>query len=137
MNSDQEDFVRGSGNVFRDFGVPDADRHQLKALLASAIIKLLDEQGLSVRRAQAVTGIAAADFSRIRRADLQRFSLDRLVLVAGRLGAKVEMSVRRPRTRNARKARLPENKAGQETIRALPGQTALDRRPRRHATELT
>jgi hypothetical protein len=41
-----------------------------KASLAAEIIKALDRDGLSVRSAQVRTGIAAADFSRIRNADL-------------------------------------------------------------------
>jgi hypothetical protein len=47
--------VRGSGNVFRDFGDPDADAKQLKAILAAEIIKKLDREGLSTRKAQALT----------------------------------------------------------------------------------
>jgi len=37
--------------------------------------KALDLEGLSVRSAQGRTGIAAADFSRIRNADLGRFTV--------------------------------------------------------------
>jgi predicted XRE-type DNA-binding protein len=40
------------------------------------------------------TGIAAADFSRIRNADLSRFTLDRLVGIINRLGARVEVKVK-------------------------------------------
>jgi len=86
--------VRGSGNVFRDMGYPDADVLQLKALLAAEIIKLLDREGLTVRGAQARTGIAAADFSRIRQAELGRFTLDRLMTVLNRLGTRVEVKIK-------------------------------------------
>lgn len=86
--------VRGSGNVYRDLGHDDADVKQLKALLASEIIKALDRDHLTVRAAQARTGIAAADFSRIRNADLARFTLDRLVGVINRLGSRVEVKVK-------------------------------------------
>ena len=41
-----------SGNVFRDFGYPDADVRQAKALLAAQIIKVLDAEALSTRRGQ-------------------------------------------------------------------------------------
>src|SRR5581483_10013429 len=78
--------VRGSGNVFRDFGDPDAEILQMKAILAAEIIRRLNVEGLTVREAQARTGIAAADFSRIRGADLARFSLERLMTVLIRLG---------------------------------------------------
>jgi hypothetical protein len=37
---------------------------------------------------------AAADFSRIRNADLGRFTLDRLVSIINRLGSRVDMRVR-------------------------------------------
>ena len=40
------------------------------------------------------TGIAAADFSRIRNADLGRITLDRLVSIINRLGSRVEVRVK-------------------------------------------
>ena len=86
MKNERLDITRGSGNVYRDFGQPNADLLQLKAILAAEIIKLLDRQALSVREAHARTGIAAADFSRIRTADLDRFTVDRLMTVMNRLG---------------------------------------------------
>jgi predicted XRE-type DNA-binding protein len=100
-SDDSMEIVRGSGNVFRDFGHPDADREQLRAILAARIIGVLDDRGLSIREAHALTGIAAADFSRIRRANLGRFTIDRLMTILSRLGQEVEISVnvrpRRPR----------------------------------------
>ena len=92
--SEKLEVVRGSGNVFRDFGHEDADLEQLRAILATEIIKALDREGLSVRRAQARTGIAAADFSRIRNADLGRFTVDRLMSIISRLGSRVDVTVR-------------------------------------------
>jgi phage-related protein/predicted XRE-type DNA-binding protein len=90
--------IRGSGNVFRDFEVPDADAQQLKAILAAEIIKALDREGLTVRAAHAKTGIAAADFSRIRNVNLTRFTIDRLMAIMNRLGARVDVTVRVKRT---------------------------------------
>lgn len=94
MKDEALEVVRGSGNVYRDLGYEDADVKQLKALLASEIIKVLDRDRLTVRAAHARTGIAAADFSRIRNADLARFTLDRLMGVINRLGARVEVRVK-------------------------------------------
>ncbi len=65
-----------------------------KVILAAEIIKTLDRQGLTVRAAHGCTGIAAADFSRIRNADLGRFTLDRLISIIHRLGSRVEVKVR-------------------------------------------
>jgi len=86
--------VRGSGNVFRDLGRTNADVEQFKAILAAEIIKVLDRQALSVRGAHDRTGIAAADFSRIRHADLGRFTVDRLMSIITRLGASIEIKVK-------------------------------------------
>jgi predicted XRE-type DNA-binding protein len=86
--------VRGSGNVFRDLDRDNADAEQFKAILATEIIKALDRERLTVRAAHVRTGIAAADFSRIRNADLGRFTADRLIMVLNRLGSRVEVKVR-------------------------------------------
>ncbi len=98
MKSDKLEVTRGSGNVFRDLGHRNADAEQLKAILAAEIIKALDREGLSVRAAHNRTRIAAADFSRIRNANLGRFTLDRLMSIINRLGSRVEVKVkvRRP-----------------------------------------
>ena len=85
------EIIRGSGNVFRDLGYPNADREQLRALLAANIIGVLDERKLTVREAQEVTGVAAADFSRIRKANLGRFTIDRLMTILAKLGQEIEI----------------------------------------------
>ena len=72
--SDKLEIVRGSGNVFRDFGRPNADAEQLRALLAAEIIKTLDERRLTVRAAGEKTGIAAADSSVAVMAQTQRIA---------------------------------------------------------------
>ena len=94
MKSEKLEVVRGSGNVFRDLGHKNADAEQFKAILAAEIIKVLDRDGLSVRAAHGRAGIAAADFSRIRNADLGRFTVDRLMSILNRLGSRVEVKVR-------------------------------------------
>jgi predicted XRE-type DNA-binding protein len=94
MKRERIELVRGSGNVFRDLGHASPDVEQLKSILAAEIIKMLDREELTVRAAYARTGIAAADFSRIRNADLGRFTLDRLVSIINRLGSRVEVQVK-------------------------------------------
>ncbi len=86
--------VRGSGNAFRDLGHANADAEQFKAILAAEIIKALDKEKLTVRAAHQRTGIAAADFSRIRNAELGRFTVDRLMSIINRLGSRVEVRIR-------------------------------------------
>jgi predicted XRE-type DNA-binding protein len=94
MTREKLEVVRRSGNAFRDLGHKSADTEQFKAILAAEIIKALQRERLTVRAAHARTGIAAADFSRIRNADLARFTVDRLMSVLNRLGSRVEVKVK-------------------------------------------
>ena len=93
MNENDMEWIEGSGNVFRDFDDPQADLKQAKAVLAARIIAALDESELTVRKAASRTGFAAADFSRVRNADLGRFTLDRLMKMLGALDGRVKVSV--------------------------------------------
>ena len=94
MKSKKLELVRGTGNIFRDLGHKNADVEQFKAILAAEIIKTLDREHLTVRAAHARTGIAAADFSRLRNADLARFTVDRLMSIINRLGSRIEVKIR-------------------------------------------
>ena len=94
MKKEQLEVVRGSGNIYRDFDIADADVRQLKAILAAEIINMLDRGELSVRRAQGLTGIDAGDFSRVRNADFRRISVERLMAMINGLGSRVEVKVK-------------------------------------------
>jgi predicted XRE-type DNA-binding protein len=109
MTSDNDmTIIEGSGNLFRDLGLPDPEVRQTKALLAAEIIKTLDERKLTVRAAHGVTGIAAADFSRIRNVNLSRFTIDRLISILSRLDREVEVSISvRPRSQAAQFVAMP------------------------------
>ncbi len=93
-NTDDDlELVHGSGNVFRDFGRADADVQQTKALLAARIIGILDDEGLSTRKAEGRTGVSHADFTRIRNVQLDRFTIDRLMTVLYKLGQHVDVQI--------------------------------------------
>lgn len=79
MRDDDFEIVRGSGNIFADFGDPDAETKHMKAVLATKIIGVLDEKGLSARAAAQLAGVAEADISRVRNASLSKFTLDWLI----------------------------------------------------------
>lgn len=95
MTDQEDDFelVRGSGNVFADLGLPDAQLEQFRAILAAEIGKTLAADKLTVRAAEKLTGVAAADFSRIRQARLKSFTIDRLMTILDRLNRTVQVSV--------------------------------------------
>ncbi len=91
--NDNFELIRGSGNVFRDFGRVNAGVEQARAILAAEIIRTLDERGLSTREAEKLTGVAHSEFSRIRNARLERFTLDRMITILGKLDEDVEVNV--------------------------------------------
>ena len=88
----------GSATRSATSGTRTRTRSHSKGILAAEIIKALDREHLTVRAAHDRTGISAADFSRIRNADLGRFAVDRLMSIVNRLGSRVEVKVRARRT---------------------------------------
>jgi predicted XRE-type DNA-binding protein len=100
MSKDDFKLVRGSGNIFQDFGHPNADLEQARAILAANIIDVLDRQGLTARAAEKLTGVSHTDLSRIRNAKLGRFTLDRMIAILGKLDPDLAISIEvKPRGR--------------------------------------
>jgi len=93
MKDDDFELIRGSGNAFRDFGRGNASVEQARAILAAKIVRTLDERGLSTREAEKLTGVSHSEYSRIRNARLERFTIDRLITILGKLDEDVEVSV--------------------------------------------
>lgn len=94
MSDEEIVLIRGSGNLYADLGDPDAETKQIKAYLCAKIISVLNQRRLTVREAAKVTGVAAADISRVRNAELGRFTIDRLVRILSSLDRTVEIRVR-------------------------------------------
>ena len=93
MNDDM-DLIRGSSNPFADVGLPQSDKILAKADLANAIATLLEERQLTNAKAAKLTGFEANDFSRIRNAEISRFTVDRLMDILNALGSRVSVEVR-------------------------------------------
>jgi predicted XRE-type DNA-binding protein len=90
---DEFELVRGSGNVYRDLGRPNADLAQARAIIAAKIIRIIEVQKLSTRDAEKLTGVAHTEFSRIKNTQLGRFTLDRMISILGKLDANVEVNI--------------------------------------------
>lgn len=102
MSDAKLEIVRGSDNPFRDVGLPDADTELMKADLATAIVRILRERNLTGARAAELAGVNEADISRIRRASLDRFTIDRLVKILNSVDRQIEVVITlRPRGRKS------------------------------------
>jgi predicted XRE-type DNA-binding protein len=90
----------GSGNVFTDLGLPDADAHLLKAQLVSRIDGIIRRRKLTQAKAAELLGISQPDISRLLRGHFRDFSLERLLRLLMALDRDVEIVIRRkPKSR--------------------------------------
>src|SRR5215207_5206119 len=83
----------GSGNVFADLGLPDAEERLLKAKLATRIAQLIEEKGLTQAQTAARIALDQPKVSRLLRGQLSGFSADRLFAILNRLGHSVEVRI--------------------------------------------
>jgi len=60
----------GSGNIFADLGLPDADTHFLKAQIVSEIYRLTNERKLTQAKAGKLMGITQPEVSACLKASL-------------------------------------------------------------------
>jgi predicted XRE-type DNA-binding protein len=85
---------QGSGNVFADIGLPNAEEHLIKAQLVYKIDTLMEARGLKQKDAAALFGIRQPDVSKLLRGDFRQFSVARLMRFLVALGQDVEIVVR-------------------------------------------
>jgi predicted XRE-type DNA-binding protein len=86
--------TRGSGNIFADLDLPDADEHMLKARVVMLIAAIIEQQDLSQTAAAALMGIKQPDVSKLLQGRFEGFSLERLLAFARHLGSDVEIRVK-------------------------------------------
>jgi predicted XRE-type DNA-binding protein len=99
--------MRHDDKELRDFERPDAGLEQARAIIAAKIIDILADRKLSIRDAEKLTGVSHSEFSRIRNTQLRRFTLDRMIVILGKLDENVEVKVTiRPRQHDATEAKL-------------------------------
>ena len=85
---------RGSGNVFADLGLPDAETHFLKAELVTRIDRIIRQRRLKQVDAAKLLGLSQPDVSRLMRGDFREYSIDRLLRLLTTLGRDVEIVIR-------------------------------------------
>ena len=81
----------GSGNVFADLGVPNAEEHLAKSRLVAKITDVIRNRGLTQAEAADLTGVAQPKISGLMRGQFRDFSSDRLCRMLNKLGVGVEL----------------------------------------------
>ncbi len=69
----------GSGNIFADLNLPDAETHFLKAQIVSEIYRLIKERKLTQVQAGKRMGISQPEVSRMLKGHFREYSIDRLM----------------------------------------------------------
>jgi predicted XRE-type DNA-binding protein len=89
-----KDVTKGSGNVFADLGLPQAEDLQTRAQLTHQIYSLIKERGLKQKDAAELLGIKQPDVSALMNGRFADFSVDRLLHFLVRLNQNVEIIIR-------------------------------------------
>ena len=84
----------GSGHVFADLGLPDADKLKIKSGLVIEITKAMRKMGLTQKAAAERMGIPQPKVSAMLRGDFTNLSERKLMDCLNRLGYDIEIKVR-------------------------------------------
>ena len=87
------DYTLGSGNVFKDLGLPSPEDRLAKAKLAYKINRLIADQGMPQKDAAHFLGISRSKMTDLRNGRLKNFSIDYLVSLLGKLDPHIELAV--------------------------------------------
>ena len=87
-------YEAGSGNVFKDIGVPNAEEHLVKAQLVFKIDVIMKDRGLKQVEAADLFGIKQPDVSKMLRGEFRQFSVERLLRFLVALDQDVEIVVK-------------------------------------------
>ena len=84
----------GSGNIFADLGLPNAEEHQLKAALVVQLSCIMKQRKLSQVDAAKLLGIKQPDLSKILRGHYRGYYVARLMRMLTAFNQDVEITTR-------------------------------------------
>jgi predicted XRE-type DNA-binding protein len=95
MGHKKEDLeiVFSSKNMHRVHGHSDTDALLAKNSLATEISRTLQSRNLTNIDAEKITKVSHTEFSRIRKPDLKRFTIERLMTILNRLNPEIDISI--------------------------------------------
>jgi len=92
-------YEMGSGNVFKDIGVPNAEEHFVKAQLVFKIATIMKKRGMKQVDAARLFGVRQPDISKMLRGEFRQFSVERLLRFLVALNQDVEIVIKPHRSR--------------------------------------
>ena len=96
----------GSGNIFADLGLPDADEMLLKSQIVVALHRLIKARKLTQTAAAKRIGIGQPDLSNVLRGRFRGYSAERLMRMLTAFDQDIEITVRPRRRRKGGAGRI-------------------------------
>lgn len=91
MNKKKIEVETGSGNVFKDLGLPNPEERLAKAQLAFIIEDIIIKRGLRPAKAAKILGISKSELSTLLKGRLVDFSVGQLLMLLKRLDRDIEI----------------------------------------------
>jgi predicted XRE-type DNA-binding protein len=91
--SEEIEMYAGSGNVYADLELEDADELLTRSQIGFLVFKILENRKLKQREIASVLGIAQPDVSHLMNGHFSRFTTDKLLDFLKRLDQKVTIQV--------------------------------------------
>jgi predicted XRE-type DNA-binding protein len=90
---------KGSGNIFADLGLPNAEEHQLKAALVVQLKRLIAERELTQTAAAKLIVMKQPDLSKLLRGEFRLVSVEKLMRMLTAFDQDVEITLKPHRKR--------------------------------------
>lgn len=90
---------RGTGNIFADLGLPNAEEHQLKAALVVQLKRLMEERESTQTDAAKLVEMKQPDLSKLLRGHFKLVSVEKLMRMLTAFDQDVEITVKPHRKR--------------------------------------
>jgi predicted XRE-type DNA-binding protein len=87
-------FINGSGNVFTDLELDDADELFTRGKIGIQVIRLLKQRNLKQREIGKLLGLSQPEVSHLMNGEFQRFSEGKLISFLKRLDAEITLHIR-------------------------------------------
>jgi predicted XRE-type DNA-binding protein len=105
MTKRKADIHEGSGNVFSDLGLANADELKLKAGIVIELHRLVKKRKLTQVKAAKLVGISQPDLSNLLRGDFDDYSAERLMKMLTAFEQDIEI-VMKPHPKAGEKGRI-------------------------------
>ena len=90
---------RGTGNIFADLGLPNAEEHQLKAALVVQLKRLMEEREITQTDAAKLVEMKQPDLSKLLRGHFKLVSVEKLMRMLTAFDQDVKITVKPHRKR--------------------------------------